>query len=271
MPQSPVPTVVRFAGRAGDTSDRAFAGSAQLAAALVDRLGGEVAEVGAPRPPLAAGWAAELESATPELRTLAEVYRSILEAGGRPVTALGRCAAGLATVPVVAALRPDAVVVWFDAHPDLNTPSTSASGFLGGMALAGPLGLWESGLGAGLDPANTVLVGTRDIDPPEQRLLDTTALTIVPCGPRLVADLAAAVGRRPVYLHLDCDVLEAGIVATGHTIPGGLSLADLHEASAILALSEVVGVELAELESPAEAEGLDGLLEALQPLLDRLG
>lgn len=270
VPLPASPTVVRFAGRAGDTTDRAYAASARLAASLADRFGTEVAEVGLPRPPLAAGWATELASATPELRALAEAYRTILTDGGRPATALSRCAAAIATVPVVARHRPDAVVVWFDAHPDLNTPSTSASGFLGGMALAGPLGFWESGLGAGLDPANTVLVGTRAIDPPEQELLDTTAVATVPYGPRLVADLDAAVGRRPVYVHLDCDVLEAGVVSTGHTIPGGLSLADLHQACAALAVSEVVGVEIAELESPTDAAGLDRLLAALAPLLDRL-
>ncbi|WP_444847916.1 arginase family protein [Duganella caerulea] len=49
------------------------------------------------------------------------------------MTASSRCAASLATLPVVARHRPDACVVWFDAHADLNTPSTTDSGYLGGM------------------------------------------------------------------------------------------------------------------------------------------
>lgn len=38
-----------------------------------------------------------------------------------PVTALTRCAVALATLPLIASHHPDAVVVWFDAHADINT------------------------------------------------------------------------------------------------------------------------------------------------------
>ena len=59
-------------------------------------------------------------------------------------------------------------MVWFDAHADLNTPSTTPTGYLGGLALSGPLGWWNSGLGAGLQPRNAVLVGVRDVDTHEK-------------------------------------------------------------------------------------------------------
>ena len=42
---------------------------------------------------------------------------------------------------------------WLGAHGDFNTPETTASGFLGGMCLAGACGLWDTGFGAGLDPS----------------------------------------------------------------------------------------------------------------------
>ncbi len=74
-----------------------------------------------------------------------------LSAGHRAILAMGRCAAGLATIPVVAERHPDACVVWFDAHGDSNLPNSNAVPYLGGMVLTGAAGHWDSGLGAGLN------------------------------------------------------------------------------------------------------------------------
>jgi len=54
----------------------------------------------------------------------------------------------------------------------LNTPDVTTTGYLGGLALAGPAGLWDSGLGSGLKLDQIVLVGQRDLDPYEQELID---------------------------------------------------------------------------------------------------
>jgi arginase family enzyme len=56
------------------------------------------------------------------------------------------------TLPVMARYHPDALVVWFDAHGDLNTPESTTTDYLGGLALSGPVGMWESGLGSGDRP-----------------------------------------------------------------------------------------------------------------------
>ncbi len=52
------------------------------------------------------------------------------------------------------AAHPDLVLVWIDAHGDLNTPQTSPSGFLGGMPFAILLGWCHDELrrAAGLEP-----------------------------------------------------------------------------------------------------------------------
>ena len=151
-------------------------------------------------------------------------------------------------LPVIARHRPDAVVVWFDSHGDLNTPETTTTGYLGGLALAGPAGLWESGLGQGLELSKIILVGVRDLDPAEQALIDSGAVRAVLVDPDLAAELQAAIAGRPVYIHLDCDVLEPGIVPTDYLHQGGLDLAQLHALSAVMAHSEVVGLEIAELQ-----------------------
>jgi arginase len=263
-------TLIHYAGRAGDRNERGMIGSRLLAAALSDQLGVLPVEVGTARPALAAQWEEELGVATDDLEALAERYRQVWDAGGRPVTALGRCAAALATLPVVRGRRPGAVIVWLDAHADLNTPETTVSEYLGGMALSGPLGLWQSGLGDGVEETDVILVGTRSIDPPEQLAIDELGLCVLPPGPDLPERLRAAVAGRDVFVHLDVDVLEPGIVAVEYPVPGGLSAADLRDALQVLTETSVVGVQIGELESGSDTAGLSAFLAAVEPLLSSL-
>ena len=80
------------------------------------------------------------------------------------------------------------------------------------------------------------------------------ALCAVPPGKRMVEELRTIIGRWPVYIHINCDVLEPGIVPTEYRVPGGLTLPDMQLACEALAQNEIAGLELA----------------ALQPLLDAL-
>ncbi len=267
------PALTHFAGRAGDHNDRAMAGSPAIAKELARRLRVDPVVISQPEQALATGWQVELDAARPALRAMGARYKQLLSQRAVPFTALSRCAVSLATLPVVARYRPDAVVVWLDAHADLNTPDSTTTGYLGGLALAGPLGRWDSGFGQGLSSANTILVGARDIDPPEQQLIARGAVTLIPPGPDIAAQVSAAVAGRPVYFHLDCDVLEPGLVPTDYSVTGGLSLTELRQIAEALANSEVVGVEIAEFEADTTPEGTHAaahrLLDALQPLLSK--
>ncbi len=75
-------------------------------------------------------------------------------------------------------------LIWVDAHGDFNTPKTSHTGNIHGMALAvllgkGPKELIDIGRkGPKLDPQNVVLIGTRDLDPEEEKLLVKAGCTI---------------------------------------------------------------------------------------------
>lgn len=267
------PALTCFAGRAGHHTDRLMRGAPLLAAALADRLGVESITIGEPEPALAATWDIELSAALPALARMAARIDAVLAGGGVPVSASGVCSVSLATIPVVARHRPDAVVVWFDAHADLNTPQTSTTGFLGGMALAGSLGLWDSGLGSGLRAGQVVLVGGRDLDPPEQALIDTGRVALVPVAEDMAERLRAVVAGRPVYLHLDCDVLQPGLVPTDYRVASGMRLEQLEACARVLGESELVGIEIAELEAPETPVSamtfdarLGRLLDALAPL-----
>ncbi len=261
-----------FRGRAGDHNDLAMRGSVLLADDLAGRLGLTVTYVGRPEPALNTGWERELAAARPVLTEMQAAYERIFDTGSVPVTALSRCTVALATLPVVARHRPEACVVWFDAHADLNTPHDSTTGYLGGMALSGAAGLWDTGLGGDLSTGNIVLGGVRDLDPPERHLVDEGTVEAVLTGPGLADRLREAVAGRPVYVHLDCDVLDPGIVPTDYHVPGGMSLDDLHAVAGMLAEHEIVGVEIAELEGAwtvhADPFSPSLFLDAMQPLLD---
>jgi arginase family enzyme len=202
-------------------------------------------------------------------------YDRLLAAGRTPVTALSRCAVALATLPAIAKHRPDAVVLWFDAHADLNTPENTTTGYLGGLALSGPIGLWNSGLGSGLAEDKAILVGARDIDEPERDVIGSERIGLVPVSRYMADELRQKVAGRPVYVHIDCDVLEPGAVSTDYIVPGGMTLAQLQGCAQALSESEIVGIEVGELEiedagSPDAARPAGLIVKALEPLLQRL-
>ncbi|TCP01291.1 arginase family protein [Rubrivivax gelatinosus] len=266
--------VLAFQGRVGDHNELAIPGARAVAAGMAARLGLEVVTVGTPEPVLNAGWDVELERARPALEQLRAAFDRLYARGARVAAATSRCAASIATLPVIARHRPDACVVWFDAHADLNTPHSSLTGYLGGLALAAPLGLWDSGLGAGLATDKLILVGQRDLDPFETELIRRRSIRCIPPGPTAADELLAALDGRPVYVHLDCDVLAPGIVPTDYVHDGGLSLADLQQCARRLARSEVVGLEVAEFQCAWHPEGQPvsaaPLVAALSPLLAAL-
>lgn len=263
--------VIVFRGRAGDHNDLAMAGAEAIGHHLAARLNVTATLVGKPEPALDVNWAAELAAATPTLHAMADAYETVFANNQVPVSAISRCATALATLPVVARHRPDACIVWFDAHADLNTPANTTTGYLGGLALSGPTGLWNTGFGAGLALANVVLCGVRDLDPVEQHLIDDRFVAAAHIGDNLLTDLRSAVAGRPIYVHIDCDVLEPGIVPTDYVVPGGLSLTDLHHISVTLAENEVIGLEIAEFQATwtpgGQAVSPGPLLDALHPLM----
>lgn len=265
------PALTVFQGRAGDHNDLAIPGAKSIGDQLSAILGLAPVTIGIPAPALSADWRTELDLARPALLQVQERFRTIFVNGQKPLSATSRCAVSLATLPVVAAYRKDACIVWFDAHADLNTPASTNSGYLGGLALSAPAGMWDSGLGSGLALENIVLVGQRDLDPAEAKLIASGQVRHLPPGADLASRLRAAVAGRPVYVHLDCDVLEPGIVPTDYVHPAGLSLEDLRQACEVLAESEIVGLEIAEFQNawlpggPPVSPG--PLLQALRPLV----
>ncbi len=272
----PTNCVPIFAGRAGDRNPRAMQGAVELGSAIARSFGLNVATIVAPQGLATGGWASQLESARPGLVALAARLDGRLAAGEKSLLATSRCAASLATLPVVARRCPDAAVVWLDAHADCNTPADKADAedaYLGGMVLSGASGEWRSGLGDDLRLEQVILVGGRDLDAPEITKIRDGRLRHVEVGEAIGRRVAEAIGARPVYIHLDCDVLSAGLLPTEYQVDGGLDFEALREALDALSACDVVGLEIAEYEGAwpdGRAGDLESLLRAVTPLVRSL-
>jgi arginase len=180
---------------------------------------------------------------------LPRVRAAVAGAGPDPVVLLGECTLAPAVTAGLRAAHPGLVLVWVDAHGDLNTPETSPSGFLGGMPFAVLLGWCHDRLraAAGLDPAlpedRAALVGARDLDPGERAAIERSRLATTD---DVASALAVLPDGAPIHLHLDGDVLDPA-EAPGVDFPAadGWTGARLDaEMAALAATGRVVGVSL---------------------------
>jgi arginase len=217
------------------TSERdasAAAGTRELAQLLGARI------IGSPgRPDAAAGHADDLRSSRGCLLEAGGQVDDALEAGRIPILLAGECSVCVSTLPVAVRRRPGVRVLWLDAHPDFNTPATSASGYLGGMCLAGACGLWDTGFGAGLDPGRVIMFGVRDVDGPERVALDRN-------GVHRLGDPAQLEGME-LFVHVDLDVLDPEFHPARVPAPLGLAPEALREVLAYAAgEATLVGAEI---------------------------
>jgi arginase len=208
-------------------------------------------------------------------RQLAERVRVSVDAGRFPVVLSGNCGAALGAIGGICAPKPEEAigVVWLDAHGDFNTPETTPSGFLDGMALAALVGRCWTGPSAaiaGFRPvaeADVVLVGARDLDAGEAALLARSRVVRVGAEPIRTDGVAAALGPaldalaarvRRAYVHIDLDVLDPALVgrANDYAVPGGLSVAEavdvVREVAARCALA---GVGLSAYDPELDVDG----------------
>ncbi len=184
--------------------------------------------------------------------------RAALDGAQRPVIVSAECGVALATLPWVAEHHPDARVLWLDAHADFNTPDTSPSGYVGGMPVAAATGQYDAGASPILHAQRLVFAGLRDVDPGEQELLDRSGATIVAD----LADVPAALGDAPVFVHFDADVI-AGYPSAFPPPPGGPTVDELRDLlTAVAAHNPIVGITIASVAGPPEP-----VLSIIEPLL----
>ncbi len=120
--------------------------------------------------------------------------------------------------------RHQPAVLWYDAHGDFNTPATTPSGFLGGMPVAMLVGRGDLRYMNGLELApmaedNIMISDARDLDPEEGVALRASQLIHYPNVDDL---LTAPLPDKPLYIHLDVDVVDSNeMPGLGYPAPGG--------------------------------------------------
>ncbi|ELZ77775.1 arginase [Haloferax gibbonsii ATCC 33959] len=149
----------------------------------------------------------------------------------------------------------DIGVIWFDAHGDFNTPSTSPSGNVHGMPLAAALGIgdfegaeWANA--AGLEAENVAIVGLRSVDGPEAEAIrdtDVTVYTMSDIDERGITDVTndaldvATDGTDGVHISLDLDWLDPREApGVGTPVRGGVTYREAHAAMELVARSEAM-------------------------------
>lgn len=168
----------------------------------------------------------------------------LLNVGGDHGMALG-------TIHGLLAHYPDLVVVWADAHGDLNTPEASPSGNFHGMPLSfliqGSQGRKDfSWLRRRLRPNRLIYMGPRDLDPTEKEMIRTLGIQWYSSSDinafgagnllRHALKIADPTGRAPLHLSFDVDVFDANDVeATGTRVAEG------PEKNEILKLGKLLG------------------------------
>lgn len=171
-----------------------------------------------------------------------------------------------------AELERELFVLWLDAHPDFNTPATSPTGNMHGMALAylcGEAG-FETVLGTkaprAIDPHHVFLFGTRAIDPGEGERLRRRGVNMIDMREIRQRGVAAAIHgildavvKRNGVLHLslDADFLDPSF-APGVNVPvaGGVTYGEAHVIMELLNESELIrSFEVTELNPLLDVDG----------------
>ena len=168
-------------------------------------------------------------------------------------------------------------LIWVDAHTDMNTPETSPSGNIHGMPLSTLLGNGHPQLTAlngempSLLPENVAIIGARDIDPVEAKIVRESGVgvyTMTEIDKRGAAvcfqEAIDRISKNSDGIHLSFDldgVDPREAPGVGTPVPGGLSLRESHLICEMLCdTGRLVGMEMVELNPTLDIANRTGKL-----------
>jgi arginase len=208
---------------------------------------------------------------------LSRIVEQVIRQGGFPIVLGGDHSIAIGTLAgVFYARQAQPGLIWVDAHGDINTPLTSFSGNVHGMPVS--IALEERHISV----ERTVLVGLRDVDPPERariRELGVRAFSMSEIDrlgmERVMEETLAIVGSggpRSVHVSFDMDGIDPREApGVGTAVPGGLTYREAHLAMEIVASAGVLGsIEVTET-NPILDEGNRTAELAVELILSALG
>lgn len=254
--------------------------AALRAAGLAERLtaaGFEVADFGDCAPQAFAE-----DDEHPRARNLAAILAGLndlrprvelgVKSGALVVVLGGECVQALGTLAGARRYYKRVGLLWMDRHADLNTPGTTPSGRLDGMALAHIIGrgaaelvrFWgESPL---VREPEVTLFGLEELDAPEQEFLkrspmrrymaaDVQRLGAAPAAEQALERMHA--GAHEFVLHFDVDTIaQEDFSAVDVPGSGGLRLGDVREALAVFVRQKnLAAMEVTEYNPDKDPDG----------------
>ena len=177
--------------------------------------------------------------------------------------------------------------LWLDAHGDMNTPDSSPSGNVHGMPLASLVGYGAPelvdllGYHPKVEPRNVAIVGVRDLDPRERRLVKDSgvhAFTMRDMDERGMREVMsealrfAADDTAGVSVSLDMDFVDpADAPGVGTPVRGGVTYREAHLAMEMIADSgAMVSLEVVEINPVIDERNKTALL-GVEMILSALG
>lgn len=177
--------------------------------------------------------------------------------------------------------------LWLDAHGDMNTPESSPSGNVHGMPLAAVMGYGATelvdllGFKPKVEPQNIVLVGVRDLDAQEKKLMKKSGVRVYTMrdiderGMReVMADALkyAMDDTDGVAVSLDMDFVDpSDAPGVGTPVRGGVTYREAHLAMEMIADTEaMVSMEVVEINPIIDEHNRTALL-GVELVLSGLG
>lgn len=162
-------------------------------------------------------------------------------------------------------------VVYIDGHADINTESSTETGYIHGMPLASSLGLCSDELKIGVGKVkvrgeNIHIIGARSIDDGEYPIIKANSVDLVTAdecrraGVTAIADaLLQKLAGKKVLVSFDVDSMdETEFASTGYLMPDGLTFAFVRELiKRVISESDTVSFECVEYNPTLDKAGDD--------------
>jgi arginase len=224
-------------------------------------------------------------------KDLAEIVQKCLEEDFVPLVLGGDHSIAAGAVTGVAAHfrkeKKQIGYIWLDAHGDMNTPESSPSGNVHGMPLAAVMGYGAPelvdllGFKPKVEPQNIVLVGVRDLDLQERRLVKKSGVRVFTMrdiderGMReVMADALkyATDDTDGIAVSLDMDFVDpSDAPGVGTPVRGGVTYREAHLAMEMIADSDAMAsMEVVEINPVIDEHNRTALL-GVELILSGLG
>jgi arginase len=197
------------------------------------------------------------------VQAVAERVAEAIGEGDQPLVLGGDCTVGIGTVAGAIAAGAQPRLVYFDLHPDLNTPSSVPDGAFDWTGVAHMLdieGADDRLAGAGprrplLTDDDVIFLGAdpKQCTPHERAVIEARGLRVV----EVAAAQEAIAGNRPFLVHFDVDVIDFSDVPLSENTGRGIGIsfdAAFAALDVLLAHEALLGLTITELNPHHGAE-----------------